>query len=156
MILHFKSDARHHAPLRKERFSLPAIFELGNHLFTRTQEHDTELGIRNDVWERGRHVPFPPPQSTAIGSLPSPIFFLFHPVSFPFSPSAEPGSRLRFHRLRTADVSPRSSPVMDISRNVRPAAMRGETSAVRRLRFPIFIGEITKDSKYSTMHATKV
>ena len=118
MILHFKSDARHHAPLRKERFSLPAIFELGNHLFTRTLEHDTELGIRNEVWERGRHVPFPPPQSTALGSLPSPIFFLFHPVSSPISPSAEPGSRLRFRRLRTADVSPRSSPVMDISRDV--------------------------------------
>ena len=88
MILHFKSDACQAscAATKGKIVELPAIFELGNHLFTRAPERDTELGIRNEVWERGSHVPFPPPQSTALGSLPSPIFFLFHPVSFPFPP----------------------------------------------------------------------
>ena len=40
--------------------------------------------------------------------------------------------RLFFTSLRTADVSPRSSPLRDVSRG---GDERGETSAVRRLIF---------------------
>ena len=78
---------------------LPAIFELGNHLFTlswldgwNAGTTEAELGMRNE----DATCPFLHPR-LPLGTLRSPIFFLFDLVLFsPFSPSAEPGPRLRF------------------------------------------------------------
>ena len=54
-------------------------------------------------------------------------------TKFPHAPRARVPWRLWVRSLRTADVSPRLSPLRDVSRGFSSQNERGETSAVRRL-----------------------